>query len=154
GREIAVRLRSTGWQVITTTSRVGRVARLADMVRTIYARRRDYEVAQVDVYSGHAFIWAEVVCAALRSLGKPFVLTLHAGRLPEFAARFPRRVQRLLQSAHVVTTPSSYLSIEMAAYRSDLRVLPNGLDISAYPFRERRNPGPRLIWLRSFHRIY
>ena len=57
-------------------------ARLADMLHTAWRRRREYQVAQVDLYSGPAFFWAAGVCALLKCLGKPCVLTLHGGNLP------------------------------------------------------------------------
>ncbi len=33
-------------------------------------------------------------------------------------------------------------------------MLPNPLDLAAYPFALRRRLRPRLVWLRAFHRIY
>src|SRR5262245_24796032 len=104
--EFVERLRGTGWGVLTTSWEQAKIARLADMMTTIIKRRRDYAVAQVDVYGGSAFFWAEAACGALRLLGKPYVLTLHGGNLPEFAANWPRRVGYLLTSAKAVTAPS------------------------------------------------
>ena len=152
--ELAERLALGGWSVITASDKPGRVARLLDMLRTAWGRRHEYAVAQVDVYSGRAFIWAEATCRVLRQAGKPYVLTLHGGNLPAFARRWPGRVRRLLRSAAVVTTPSGYLQEQMREYRSDLYLLPNPLEIGAYPFRLRDRPRPRLVWLRAFHRIY
>ena len=154
GEDLADRLRGADWQVTTTSRATGRVARLADMVTTAWRTRRDYDVAQVDVYSGNAFIWAEAVCLLLRRLGKPYVLTLHGGNLPTFARRNPGRVRRLLASAAVVTTPSRYLLEEMASYRDGLRLLPNPVDLDDYRFRLRAGAAPRLVWVRAFHRIY
>src|SRR5262252_537843 len=88
--EFAERLRGNGCGVLTTSWKPAKIARLADMMMTVIKRRRDYAVAQVNVYSGSAFFWAEATCAALRLLGKPYVLTLHGGNLPEFAASWPR----------------------------------------------------------------
>lgn len=152
--EVSLRLRGAGWSVLTASNKPGRVHRLADMLQAVYRHRNEYEVAQVEVYSGLAFIWAEAVCASLRRLGKPYILTLHGGRLPEFAARWPGRVKRLLNSAQIVTTPSRYLHDEMCAYRSDLFSLPNAIDLAAYHYRLREGATPRLIWLRAFHEIY
>jgi glycosyltransferase involved in cell wall biosynthesis len=154
GEEVALRLRQTGWSVVTTSSRPNRLVRLADMLQCVFRRRRDYDVAQVEVYSNAAFIWAEAVCVALRRLHKPYILTLHGGRLPEFAARYPGRVHRLLNSAKIVTTPSGYLHDEMMKYRSDLFMLPNAVDLPQYRFRLRQGATPSLIWLRAFHEIY
>jgi glycosyltransferase involved in cell wall biosynthesis len=151
---LGTRLAVGGWWVTTTSRKVNKVFRLCDMLFTIWRMRRDYEIALVDVFSGPAFFWAETVCWALRRLGKPYVLTLHGGHLPEFAARWPRRVRRLLNYASVVTTPSPYLRERMQHYRPDLRLLPNAIDLARYPFRLRANPQPKLVWLRAFCHIY
>jgi len=152
--ELAEQLKAGGWRVITTSAKPGRIARLLDMISIAWRTRNAYRAAQVNVYSGPAFFWAEVVCGLLDFINKPFILTLHGGKLPEFADRWPRRVRRLLRSAAVVTTPSSYLLDKMKSYRADLHLLPNALDLNKYCFRLRSKPQPRLIWVRAFHDIY
>ena len=151
---LAAKLTSAGWDVVTTSHRPQRVARLADMLTTIWRERENYTVAQVDVYSGSAFFWAEASCWLLRRLRRPYILTLHGGALPAFAARHPDRVTRLLNSAGEVTTPSGYLSAEMSRYRPNLILQPNPISVAQYPFRVRRTPAPRLLWVRAFHKIY
>src|SRR5512138_3370882 len=107
--DLAEQLASAGWSVFTTSTKRPRLPRLLDMLQTVWRRRHEYGLAQVDVYSGLAFVWAELVCQALRLVNKPYILTLHGGNLPVFARRWPGRVRRLLTSAAVVTTPSRYL---------------------------------------------
>jgi glycosyltransferase involved in cell wall biosynthesis len=99
-------------------------------------------------------MWAEMVCWTLRRLRKPYVLTLHGGNLPTFAARWPGRVKRLLASAKAVTAPSGYLKENLAPFCGRIRVIPNPIDIGLYPFRERVPAKPKLVWLRAFHEIY
>jgi glycosyltransferase involved in cell wall biosynthesis len=152
--ELARRLTCHGWTVHTVSSREGRVARGVDMAFTAWLRRAQYDVANIAVYSGMAFAWAEAVCKVLRVARKPFTLTLHGGNLPVFARRWPRRVRRLLASASVVTTPSEYLLDHMREYRQDLRLIPNSLDVNSYRFRLRSRPTPQLVWLRAFHSVY
>jgi glycosyltransferase involved in cell wall biosynthesis len=152
--DLADRLRGAGWGVLTTSRRRGRAARLADMMATVWRRRREYDVANVDVYSGLSFFWAEAVTWTLRQIGKPYVLTLHGGGLPEFADRWPDRVRRLLQPAAAVTAPSRFLLEGLRPYRRDLRLIPNALDLPLYPFHRRTAPRPRLVWVRAFHEIY
>lgn len=152
--EIALHLSSAGWFVMTTSDKPGRLRRLVDMVQTVWRQRDGYSVAQVDVYSGMSFIWAEAVCWTLQRTRRPYVLTLHGGNLPRFARRWPRRVRRLLRSAKAVTTPSRYLYEQMQAYRKDLLLIPNALDMRAYPFRLRRKAKPALVWLRAFEETY
>lgn len=152
--ELAARLSEHDWSVVTTSARIRRLVRLLDMASTAWRQRDRYEVAQVDVFSGAAFFWAEIVCWVLRRAGKPHILTLHGGNLPRFSKGRSRRVRRLLGSASAVTVPSRYLLEEMKTYRKDLHLIPNGIDLHLYRFRLRDRPAPRLIWLRAFHEIY
>lgn len=152
--ELALRFRQTGMPVLTTSARPNRASRLADMLATTLARRRSYDVAQIDLYSGPGFRWAQAVAAALVALRKPFVLSLHGGNLPEYAKRHGRRVGRLLQAAHSVTAPSSYLARELHSLRPDIEVVPNPLDTARYNAPKRRGIDKRIVWVRAFHRIY
>jgi glycosyltransferase involved in cell wall biosynthesis len=152
--DLASRLEHRGWRVTRTSSQAARGARLFDMLRTAWTRRKSYDVVVVDVFSGAAFVWAEAVCFELRRLGKPYVLALHGGRLPEFGERWPRRVRRLFGSASAVTAPSEFLSVRMRGYRDDIAVVPNAVDADAFCFAVRTAARPRLVWVRAFHAIY
>jgi glycosyltransferase involved in cell wall biosynthesis len=151
---LSARLRQEGWTVLTASSAAQPFARLAEMLQTVIARRDQYDVAHVDVFSGNAFVWAEMVGEALWVLRKPFVLTLHGGALPQFAARHPRRVGRLLGRAACVTAPSRYLQEQLSGFVPGLRLHPNAIDATRFAFRLRMRPSPRLLWLRAFHEVY
>jgi glycosyltransferase involved in cell wall biosynthesis len=152
--DLAERLSGCGWKVLTASARATRLSRAVDMVRTAWISRHDYRIAQVEVYSGKAFLWAEAVCFTLRLARKPYVLTLHGGSLPAFASRNARRIRRLLSSARIVTAPSNYLVEQMRPYCETVRLVPNALDLRKYQFRQRHTVTPRLVWLRAFHEIY
>lgn len=152
--DLAERLSAAGWRTVTTSTQPGRLRRVLDMIRTVWRERSRYDVAQVDVYSGRSFMWAELVCAVLVLCKKPYVLTLHGGNLPRFSRRWRGRVRRLLQSAVFVTCPSRFLSEELKPFREDIVVIRNGLDVGQYDFKARINARPALVWLRAFHRIY
>jgi glycosyltransferase involved in cell wall biosynthesis len=127
---------------------------LIDMLQAIVRFRGQYQAACVDVFSGWGFLWAEAAGALLRALKKPIILTLHGGNLPQFSRKHPGRVRRLLASAAAVTCPSSYLCQEMARFREDLVLLPNGLELALYQYRKRQPPLRNLVWLRALHQIY
>jgi glycosyltransferase involved in cell wall biosynthesis len=152
--DLALRLASAGRPVLTTSSRPSRPARLLDMLRTSWNCRHLFEVALVDVFSGPAFVWSELVCLLLRQIGKPYVLTLHGGNLPAFGRRWSWRLRRQLRLAAAITTPSRYLFEAMRPYCSQVKLLPNPLDVGAFQFCLRQNVSPRLVWLRKFHHIY
>ena len=152
--DLAAALQAAGWSVVTTSQKLNRASRMLDMLSTIWKERKAYEVANVDVYSGPSFLWAEVACRALTLLGKAYILTLHGGNLPVFARRWPGRVRRLLKGAVKVVAPSPYLLHELKGYRRDLLMIPNTIDLHAYHFRDRVHPEPSLIWLRAFETTY
>lgn len=152
--DLAARLQDRGWNVFTASAAPNRLLRLVQMIGTAWNKRDRFEVAHVDVFSGSAFLWAEAVCWVLRFSGKPYVLTLHGGDLPEFAKRWPKRITSLLASARTVTVPSSYMLERMRQFREDMILLPNPLFTNDYRFRLRLKLAPKLVWLRAFHRIY
>jgi glycosyltransferase involved in cell wall biosynthesis len=154
GEDLAAHLVKSGYRVALTSRKRSRYLRTIDMLSTAWRSRRDYDVAQVDVYSGNAFRWAEWATKILLTARKPVILTLHGGNLPEFAERNPRRVARLLSSAVAVTAPSQYLASAMRGFRSDIRVIPNSIDVDLYVYNERQSLLPSLVWVRAFHRIY
>ncbi len=140
--------------MVTTSSYNGRIIRLLDMVLTIILKRSNYDVATIEVYSGLAFVWAEITALLLFCLHKPFLLALHGGGLPLMAKHSPKRVGRLLSLAGAVVTPSRYVQNELRTFRDDIIYLPNGVKLENHHLRLRGNPRPRLCWLRAFHEIY
>jgi glycosyltransferase involved in cell wall biosynthesis len=151
---LADRMPAERWTVLTTSAKSGRVPFLTDMLATLWRLRSSYAVASVAVFSGPAFMWAEAAASLLRALGKPYVLQLHGGGLPDFARREPNRVRGLLTAAAAVSAPSHYLQETMRQFRGDIRLLPNAIDLHSYALRVRTNPAPHLVWLRAFHAIY
>ncbi|MFN7924005.1 MAG: glycosyltransferase family 4 protein [Bryobacteraceae bacterium] len=151
--ELALRLEDSGWRVHTSSPVRNKLLRMADMMRTAWTRRNEYDIAQIDVFSGSAFRWAEAAAWTLRRAHRPYILTLHGGNLPEFAKTNPDRVRRLLASAAAVTAPSGYLVEAMRPFR-EVIALPNGIDFEAYPYRHRASVTPKLVWVRSFHKLY
>jgi glycosyltransferase involved in cell wall biosynthesis len=152
--ELPSHLIDTGWTVICTSKHTSRLLRLFDMLLTILIKRKNYQIAEVDVFSGPSFLWAELSALLIRVLNKPLILTLHGGNLPELAKRNPNRVKRVLASANTVVAPSAYLQKQLCQYREDIHVLPNPVNISDYTFRLRTSPAPNLVWVRAFHEIY
>lgn len=154
GEALANALISQGLSVQLTSRQPVKILRLLDMLATIWRFRRVMDLALVELYSGPAFIWAEACCGFLTWLRKPFILTLHGGKLPAFAQQNPRRVRRLLRSAVTVTAPSAYLQQALNPFQPDIRWIPNPLALNDYPFKAHYLPEPRLVWLRAFHHIY
>lgn len=152
--DLSERLRRVGWGVVTASSFRNRPCRMLDMCGTVWTARRRYDVAQIDVFSGPAFLWAEWSGRLLARLGKPFVLALRGGDLPRFAHRSPERVRRFLRMSQEVLAPSGYLADALSFLGVPVSMLPNPIELDAYPYVRRERPAPRLVWLRAIHNIY
>lgn len=151
---LADRLPEVGWKVLTTSSQENQLLRLLDMLTTIFRKRHQYSIAQIDVFSGKAFAFAKFGAMLLNLIKKPVILTLHGGGLPDFAQTHARAVQRLLNSAAVVVTPSPFLQQGLSQFRPDIRYIPNPVQLSLMSYRQRNQVQPKLIWVRAFHEIY
>ncbi|MBN1320288.1 MAG: glycosyltransferase family 4 protein [Thermoleophilia bacterium] len=152
--DLAVGLEARGWPVTTASHVKSRTVRLAHMLSTTWLKRPSYSVAHVDVFADSAFIWAEAVTKSLAVLGCPYAITLRSGAFPEFAERWPSRMERMLRSATVVISPSPFLQGHFATIRPDIRVIRNGLHLDRYQPRSMGGAEPRLVWLRSFEQRY
>jgi glycosyltransferase involved in cell wall biosynthesis len=154
GEELAQRLAQSGWDVRLSSRRHTGAVRLADMLISVIRWRDSYDVALIGTFSGRAFLWAEACARVLGALGKPYILTLHGGALPEFAESNPARVRKLLAGAALVTAPSAYLQRRMEPYCDRILCIPNAVDHPAYRGQPRVRAGARVLWLRAFHDIY
>ncbi|HVG34785.1 MAG TPA: glycosyltransferase family 4 protein [Pyrinomonadaceae bacterium] len=152
--DLCEHLERDGYGLITASPYRSGALRGAHLLLTALRRQRDYDIAVVDLYSGRAFLIGEALSVLLSALRRPFILVLRGGELPEFASRHRERVRACLNRAAVVTAPSSYLLERMRPFHTDLRLLPNPVNLFDYEYELRRRPRPRLVWLRSFHEIY
>lgn len=147
-------LAAHGFSTLLTSSKRNKLLRVVDMLQVVILKRKRYQVACVDVFSGRAFLWAELVTRVLLILRKPVVLNLHGGGLVEFMAKCPQRVVNLLHSAKCVVTPSQSLQKAFFSVRSDIEYIPNGLFLKRYKFQKRTKLKPRICWLRAVNSIY
>lgn len=143
-----------GYRAISASDRDNRVVRLTDIIQTIVRHRRDFDVLIADVFSGTSFTVADAASRIGRVLGKPVVLILRGGALPQFSVRYPSWTKNVLGRADAIVTPSEFLGRVAVKLGLDPRVIPNVIDLSKYSYRHRERVSPRLFWMRSFHPIY
>ncbi|MDX2031493.1 MAG: glycosyltransferase family 4 protein [Blastocatellia bacterium] len=145
---------AAGYPVIAVSDRLNRYHRLAEIAATLVRRRKEYDILILDVFGGPSFVVEEIASGIARAAGRKIVMFLRGGAMPEFMARHPRWTARVLARADLILTPSPFLERALAARGIGSRVLPNVIDLSAYPHRHRRELKPRLFWMRSFHPVW
>jgi glycosyltransferase involved in cell wall biosynthesis len=153
GEFLACKFREAGHAVAEASSAHGRLSRLLDVVFTILrARRTDIQCLQV--YGERSFLVEDVASLLGHICGQRVVMILRGGTLPTFMDRFPHWSQRVLSRADALVTPSSYMRREVGTRGFKAEIIPNVIDISKYPYRERHEVAPRLLWMRSFYSYY
>ena len=153
-QDLAQKLIKSGYLITTTSPKTDKLSKWVDMTLTLLKRRKEWELIQIDVFSGPAFLWALTSGAFAHWMTIPLVLTLHGGGLPEFSKKYSFLVQWLLNSADVVTAPSGYLVERMKEYRTDIQLITNAIELHLYKYRHRQQVAPKIVWLRAFHEIY
>ncbi len=154
GQVLADLFAADGVEVISASSKMNRVWRLADIVASLIASRNKIDVCILEVYSGLYMVVADTASRICKLFGIKLIAVLHGGNLPDFAGRYPKWTRSVLSRADVLVSPSSFLSKEIGLDLPDIRVIPNVIDLERYRFKERNEVSPRLLWMRSFHPIY
>ena len=147
-------LQNAGWSVITTSNQEKQLPRLIDMLSTVWRERQNYQAAHIDVFSGKAFIYAWLTTWLLKILKKKIAVTLHGGGLPDFSRKYHFFFKEYLGIPDVVVTPSPFLKESFKHIRSDIKIIPNPIDLTESLFRQRDSIQPKLIWVRAFHSVY
>ena len=154
GDTLAEHFARAGYSVTTVSSHPNRYVRVLDIVQTLLALHSKVDVQCLQVFSGPSFVVADVASFLGRHLGQKLIYHLHGGALPIFMSRYPRWAERVLRRADAIVAPSTFLARAARDRGFEVQVIPNLLDISQYPFRQRSAVRPVLLWMRAFHAGY
>ena len=154
GQILAELFVGAGYSVVSASASLNRYKRLADIMYTLFRKRRSIELVCADVYGGPSFVVETSIALLSRVLRLPLIMVLRGGNLPNFFARFPRWSQFVLRQADVLVAPSPYLIEALRQHGFQVRLIPNVINLDNYPYTRRTSARPYLIWMRSFHEIY
>ncbi|MCZ8204287.1 glycosyltransferase family 4 protein [Gemmatimonas sp.] len=153
-RELAQQLAQQEWTVDVVSSRATGVGRLVEQLAAAVRARRGATIVVLDVFGGRAFHWAHLVGKVCAARGIPYVAYLHGGGLPQIAERVPGALGALLQQARATVSPSTWLARTVASRWVAPQVIPNGIELSRYRWRQRAQTGAHMLWVRALHPIY
>jgi glycosyltransferase involved in cell wall biosynthesis len=154
GEKLTDMFGEAGYPVTSVSSSKNRYWRLADIISTLIQSRNRVDILMLQVYGGPSFVVEDIASWLGRRFGQRIVMTLRGGAMPEFMARYPKWARRVLARADVLVAPSEFLARAVLPYGFEARVIPNVIDLSAYPYRQRSTLRPGLFWMRSFHPIW
>lgn len=149
---LAAGFEQAGHVVLTASQRRFRPGRLADMAWTTWHQRQRFDLAIIETFSTAALCWSEICAILARRAGKPVVLVLSGGALPQRYQQSPARLARHFARAQALVSPSGYLADEFSQRGYKVHVIDNPVAVQGLHPRTRTAVSAKLIWARAFDR--
>jgi phenylacetate-CoA ligase len=138
-----------------------RVPGLRTAVRTLlYLRSLPRNVAMTDVVhhmtvcGTYFFVVTVPLVFWTRFRNKRVILNYRGGRAPKFLKRWGWAAIPIMRMAHSVIVPSEFLRRTFKGYGLAADVVPNIIDIEAFPYRARKQIRPSLLTTRHLEPLY
>ena len=148
-------LEDDGFKVFYASSYENKVSRMFEMMyKTIkYSNKVDYVL--IDTYSTKNFWYAFIISQLCRLLKLKYIPKLHGGNLPNRITKSKFFSDMIFCNAYTNIAPSYYLyEIFKNKGYVNLEYIPNSIELQLYPLVEKTFDTPKLLWVRSFSKIY
>lgn len=148
-------LESEGFTVRYASSKKSKPIRFLDMLVKTVQYRHKTDCVIIDTYSTYNFWYAFAVSQLARILRLKYIPILHGGNLPKRLRSNRLLSQMIFGNAYLNVAPSGYLlkAFETAGFLNTI-FIPNSIALADYHFKKRSIPTPKLLWVRSFSKIY
>jgi len=148
-------LESEGFKLYYASSKINKYFRLFEMLYFClkYSRKVDFVI--IDTYSTDNFYYALLVSQLCRILKIRYIPSLNGGNLPKRLKQNPKLSNYIFNNSYKNVSPSLYLKYEFEkkGYKN-INYIPNTIELSKYKFKERNFDTVKLLWVRSFSKIY
>ncbi len=142
------------FKIYRSSNKRNKFLRMADMIKDFFLHTPSSDFILIDTFSTTNFWYAFVLSQLARFFKKKYIPILHGGNLPKRLERNPLLSRMIFKNSYANVAPSGYLKheFEKRGYRTVF--IPNILDISQYPYKERNPVRPRLLYVRAFANHY
>ena len=148
-------LEQEGHAIVYASSKRNQMWRMLDMIATVFKHRSQCDYVLIDTYSTKNFYYAYIISYICQLFSLKYIPILHGGNLPSRLRSSKKMSQRLFQRAHRNVSPSNYLLHEFNKERiENVEHIPNSIEIETYRFQEKRPDSIKVLWVRSFSKIY
>lgn len=131
------------------------IARLLEMGYRLLRYRKDVTLVLIDSYSTLAFWYTIILVCVCRGLRIPYIPIVHGGNFPYRLEHAPKLSNFVFKKADLIISPSLYLQDAFSQHGfAPIIYIPNSIQLEEFPFQQRSNLAPNLLWVRSFHKIY
>ena len=148
-------LEREGFKLYFASSKKNKAARMLDMIykTMLHAKKVDYVL--IDTYSTSNFWYAFVISQTCKLLKMKYIPILRGGDLPHRLKNNYYLSKLIFRDAFLNIAPSQYLfeTFQKAGY-TNIKYIPNTIEIENYPYNAKEFNYPRLLCVRSFAKIY
>jgi glycosyltransferase involved in cell wall biosynthesis len=144
-----------GYNVSYASSKNNIALRLCDMIISTIKYRKEIDYILIDTYSTLNFYYALVISQIARFLKIPFIPILRGGDMQIRLKTSDNMCKLIFNYAHLCIVPSKFLKESLESYGyENVKYIPNTIEIKNYQFMKRDFIAPKLLWVRSFSKIY
>lgn len=152
---LSKKLCDEGYNVVSVSDKKNKIFRLFDMLLHIIKYRKQVDYVLIDTYSTLNFYYAYLCAVLCKFLNLKYVPILHGGNLPERLKTSPKLCNTIFKNAAINIAPSLYIKLIFEDFGFvNIIYIPNSIDIGKYRFKNRAFKQVKLLWVRSFSKIY
>ena len=130
------------------------MVRLLDMIHFFIFNKKAADLILIDTFSTNSFYYALIISILAKLYNIPYAPILRGGNLPERLNNNPALSIIIFGNALVNISPSLYLRYHFIEKGYSVKYIPNFIELENYPFENRGKCRPKLLWVRSFHKVY
>lgn len=142
------------YEVLLISDKKNKIIRFIDAALTIINNRKKVSLVFIDTYSTSNFYYTLLAAILCRWFKLPYIPILHGGGLPLRLERSPALSRIIFKYSAINISPSHYLMEAFQAKNFEVAYIPNYIDTANYPPKIRQVVRPKLLYVRSFHKIY
>lgn len=139
---------------LTVSTKVGRLPRLWDTVKTIIKHRNEFDIAVVPLFGGLSLVLEHILTVLLKALNKSIVIVVRGGAIPNKMKTQSKYYLPVLKRANVIVSPSSFTQSCFRQYGVDCTLIENVVNLRNYQFNDKQIFRPYLFWMRTFEDVY
>ena len=147
-------LKLEGFTVNKSSSKSNKILRLLEMCFAVFDYKTKVNYVLIDTYSTSSFYYALLTSQLCRLFRLKYLPILHGGDLPHRLNLNPKLSSLIFNNSFQNIAPSGYLKYEFELKGYTTLLIPNVIPITKYNFKNRQKLQPRLLYVRSFAKIY
>jgi len=141
------------YPICTVSHYKNKYFRLIHMVVVFYRHIFSTKLVVIDTYSTFAFNFALIMSFISRWHRKPYILNLSGGDLENRLIN-SKSFKTILYYSTLNISPSRFIFEKLQQHNFQSLYIPNYLNLDLYPYYRRTSFSPKILWVRSFHKIY